>query len=149
GNECQQQAEPANLDRLRHQIDTVQVAFKDRAADEGAARGPGVIENGAELGDLGEVLHAPEGHVVQRLEHAESGEQELPGSTGRVEDGQLAQGLPERAGQGGIATAEQIDRELDKVDIACQEIVDRQQSLATQPAVEGAAAVTAGEVLAP
>src|SRR5438309_1119290 len=99
----EQQAEPADLDCLGQQIDSIEVMLEDQAADEDTPDGPGLVEDRSEIGGLVEGLHASQTGIVQRFEHAQGGEEELSTATRRVENGQVPQGVPEGAEQDRIA----------------------------------------------
>src|SRR5262249_37633114 len=107
-----------------------------------------LVEGGPEVGDCWEGFHASQTGVVQRFEHAQGSEKELPTAAGRVKNGEIPQGVPEHAQQRGISLSQQIGGEPGKIDISRQEIVDGSEA-APQSAPDVVAAPAAGNVLAP
>ena len=74
---------------------------------------------------IDECLHAGETCFVQRFENIQRGEKKGAGTTGRIEDGDALDGVPERPEQfRAFAILDRVLRELADVEIERDEIVN-------------------------
>ena len=164
-HKLEEQAQLADLYRLFHDVDAVQVVDDDRLEDEVAFAGV-LLDLSQHFPEVLHLLravlaprpvevvekaaHGVETGVVQRLQHAERGEQERAGAARGVEDGDVAQRLPERADQlRSLAGGDHVLGELLHVQVVRDQVVDGRDLVGGELRADFLVAPTAGDVLAP